>query len=1408
MAAGSANGTPKPGKEIKMEDTSTNGGVFPGDATRIEHKIRRRARRRSKIAWVIDKASKLSIWYIIYLVAFACPATEQDITSSTSWVCKPYFQVRSTILPHVQPTYDQYVAPYAQKAQPYLDQFHSKVYQPGLAVYNQHGAPVVAQAQKLGQEQWAKTVKPQFEVAKGKAGKQFDAVLGPHIKKVQDAVRPQVASLRTSINDIWELELEPVYRRTAPYADKLYKQGQEFAVKTAFPQAQYASSAAYAFWIKQIWPKLRIIYGENVEPQLMRITERLGRYQDEMKVEAEVQSAEISASAASVSSAASSTISSAASVITSSSVAPSPSLDTQERFRADLDSWELACATAVKEGAEHLQDRIEEIVQSQISSQVDGVGNARVTQLETAAEGAISSVKARILAVVAGIPDEDAEERDFEAAHDALTTTIRSAVQSVKKYATAVREWRDEYDHETSSLISKALASTLETVGNIRDLRLTEIGRSYASSSLPHKEWAKYNDLKKATQDWQQDLQRMIQDNAAQAKAIEAGRNVLGQGMSIAEDAAKELSRLKEVGMWKIESQDASDDFESKTLPPVRKVKHVLQHPVEAVSEAVFGDEPASAATEAVVEGFTESAESIASAVTDVSSEISETASSAAEAAVQSAEHEIGDAGEQVAKQAETVTSTLAYAGEEAASSASSLASEASQYVGDAAADASEHGAEAASQISEDVSSAFEAASETIEDTFDEATSTVGSVTSSLSKVWGGVAAQAVPSSSGPILDDVIDDIEDGAASVSSYISEQVAKVTSAMADVAAPSSKGAIASISSVASEKYEAAVKAASSALYGDNRSAASKGSNAIREQYLAAITAASYAIYGTPTTAAYASSASSLAADAASVASLKYSEAVAQASSHWVAVRSRVSLEISGTPKPIHEQMYSSAESAYSDAVALASSRLDSALLVLPTASAYSAYASISSVASSQLSQALKTASAQYHSAKIAVGAEPTPAHQAYLANAQQAYYHGIGVAYDQYSSFVDAAKSAVGATTPGYMEAASSSYSSAVAVASADLAALVDSARSAVGATTVPAHQSVLSGLSAQYSSVVAAASSQLAAASSHASVAVYGEPQQPVQAAVSAASSSLVDLSSQASANWNALVAKASSQIYGTPVPFTASVYTQASVLAAQATNAAAVQYDAISSLFSELVSGREPDFTESAFSRLSSAYYTGVPQAASAASSYASEAYQSASSVISSVFTPPPTIEAVMESVTDQLNALVNAASVQVYGSSTGPLESATSAAASAYSDAASRASEAVYGSQTGYAEAASSSFLGIAESATKIISEALFGTPTGPLEGATKAAADTYSSLTSVAGQQAAAAASAVSSAVYGPEQGAWESAQSRIASVVESAQRAINSYANIAGTAAESLASDVQSAAASVTQRIKDEL
>ena len=869
------NGKPK-GSTPKMNGQSNSGG-----STARSSRARRKAKGTSYSGWALDKGSKILVWYMIITLAFRCPKSTNELTDQSPRICKPNLQVKEFVQPYLHPYYEQYLDPYVQKAQPYVDQVNEKVYKPGFAAYQQYGAPRVTEAQKYSQQQWEKTIKPQLEGAKQQAGKQYDAALAPHVKKVQGVVQPYYDQVKTSASDIWELEIQPVYRQSAPYAQKLYNQGQEFAVKTALPQAQYASNTVWSFWSRQVWPRIRILYGENVEPQLHRITERLARYKDGKRLEAEIKSMEIESKASETSSKLESISSSLSSTASEAAASPSPAasaatssepestITPTEQFREDLKSWEAICAKAVDEGAEDLKERVQDIASHQKSSQAEGVGNALVIQLEETSVGALNSVKARIQSVVAAIP-EDADDTRLEQANEELALGIRNAGQNVKARAQAIRDWHQSYKNEIDSLVGQALQSTLETIDGIRDLRLTEIGRRYANKDLPHKEWSKYNNLKKATQSWRDDVEKVSKEHPGIKSALEAGEDVESRGMHVAEETAKELGRLKEVAKWKVAAGDASDDFDTKYLPPVaERARQQVIDKVEEAKEAVVGSSQGTA--ESITSAASEKAEEMASsasasaesassklseavvgseqpAAESATSRVKESASSAASVASETiigSESGLSDtATDAASKVSEAVIGSETGLAESISSSLSSMIEDnkGSKTLGPKAASILAEGKSKKDEASKSISSAASDASSSASSMADNAASTASSASR---KVFAGANAQVLVEAREPILDDIVDDdatFSERIQAMVDGVKDQAAYLTQVVEDAfsSATTTQGSVESVTSVASEQYESAMSAASSVLFGTQDSVVSKGSEAARQQYLSAVTA----------------------------------------------------------------------------------------------------------------------------------------------------------------------------------------------------------------------------------------------------------------------------------------------------------------------------------------------------------------------------------------------------------------------------------------------------------------------------------------------------------------------------------------------------------------------------------------
>ncbi|KAF1985493.1 hypothetical protein K402DRAFT_413323 [Aulographum hederae CBS 113979] len=1424
---------------LKKPQSEPNGHVVSSvDARRPTTTSRKSKPKRSLVGASASMAARALFWYSLFTAVFRCPSTLSELNDASPKLCQPYLTAKSHASPYFTPYYNTYVASYVEQARPHAEKFSDQVYTPAANFasknYETYAAPQISKAQQYTEKEWARTAQPQVDAAQIKAKALYDVHLARYLNQAWSSLGPYFFKIQPSIVDAYQTHLRPAYESALPYGRQVYGYGQQgylyghhATVNVIFPYVRSAQRSTQTFLNRSVLPWIKIIYGENVEPQLMKISERLGRYKDGKKLEAAAESidhAPIESSASSDASSLSSSIatstsetSSSASTTSSTSATNSVGSDAEvrEKIASDLKNWQEKFAVAADKGAEDLKERVKDITHHQADSQAKAVGQSLVVRLEETVHSRIASVKKDINKTVRGLT-ESADSAEIESANDKVIASIRSAGIAIKDRAQAVRTWKEKYDHETVSLVKAASDSTLDVIDNIRDLGLQEIGMRWAwMEGVTYKDWSKYHALKKTFDEWRDEVEAVAMQHEGLTAAKQKGEQVEEKAMSVAQDAAKELGRLKDVAKWKLHAQDSTDDFSSKALPAgaVKGARQVIADIKDAVSPGTNPSQPGS--MDSIIASASESA-------TDISSKASEALVREQTGAFENAASQVSDrALGSKTPAVERASSSMASAADAASGAAENALTQASESHNSVASDISAAMGSAASgaqsvvsapkfkkdQVSENINGTPAPPPESV---LSDASGKFKSVSSKASeaipheevktaakKVWGGAQAQFVDAKQ-VILDDIADDDDDDDdATYSEKIQhmadqagDQVEVLTSAIMDaIRRPTStQGTLASVTSLASEEFERAMSAASEVLYGTKQGTVESISSAASDRYAAAVAAASQAIYGT-------------------------------------------------TPAGV------------------------AGMFSAPTQGALE---SMSSVASSKLSEGLSAASAQYTSAKVAVGAQPPPAHQQYLAEAQRRYYEGIGVAHARYSEFLDAASTAVygtptlayqsvigtassaivGTPQPAYesiLSVAKSKYSDTVSEASVHLEAIKEMATSLVSMTgtkgqTVPT--SLMESASSSWESIMSEASASLAGASSKASAAIYGTSTGKLESAASAvseniehaallASSSVLgsetpwaeSVASQASQNWESLVSKASEQVYGQPTPWHESVWSEAGGYGAQATEAAASQYSAVQALISDLVIGKEPDFTESVMSRFQSAYSTGYPAMASSASSYASEAYASAASVVQSVFTPPPTIEAILESASDQLDAAVSAASLQFYGSEKGTVEQATEAAGSMYSSAAAKASEAVYGTPAGYAEQAQNSFDSALSSAQNAISVAIYGTPTGTVEAAGSTAASVCSSVSSVAGEQLGkagdaigesydAAASMVSSVIYGPEQGAVDSASSRLAAAVESAKAKMAQFAEDAGERASEGYEKAKKTVGEVVDRVRDEL
>lgn len=242
----------------------------------------------------------------------------------------------------------------------------------------------------------------------------------------------------------------------------------------------------------------------------------------------------------------------------------------REVISNDLYRWQEKFAIAADKGVEDLDERVKEIVDSQVEGSAKKYGESLVEALQAVVEKQLSDVKVQINTIVENLPDEATPQIEDDAKGE-LLKEVRSAGVAIRDRAHALREWHNSFDNELTGRVSAAVESTLDILDSIRDLGLQEIGMRWAwMDGVTYKDWAKYHALKAQFEDWRTEVRDAGMQNNRLEEARDLANDILSRGMTIAEDAAKELTRLKEVGKWKIEAREVSDNFDTRDEPPHR----------------------------------------------------------------------------------------------------------------------------------------------------------------------------------------------------------------------------------------------------------------------------------------------------------------------------------------------------------------------------------------------------------------------------------------------------------------------------------------------------------------------------------------------------------------------------------------------------------------------------------------------------------------------------------------------------------------------------------------------------------------------------------------------------------------------------------------------------------------------
>lgn len=635
---------------------------------------------------------RIATWAAILTVLFRCPQSLEECDETSPYICKHYFRAKSIVAPHARPYYDKYAAPYVEIAQPYYDTVHANVLVPTQKLATRYGAPLVERGQNLVATQWELNGQPHLTRLQVIAKLRHDQFVAPHLERASEALGPYITSVKAGTAHALEAYGVPAYEFVTPYAGMAYGAARHVTLTTVVPTANWAWTSTNSFLDTAIWPQLRLVYQDNVEPQLVRIGERLERYRSKAKLKvlrekASAKEAETRMTPPKVQTASSSTKQKTTTVeqVVETTESQEPEVDdtvevesepvqesrssesetdtvheeaetsveaaetkqvetdsrkqTREMVAADLEQWQNKFAAQAEEGAADIEERVDHISRSMIDHSAATDGQKLVNNLESTTENETKHIKETIASMIAG-----AEDRTDKSQIDEAYAVIRAAGVAIKKKAQAVRAWRQEYDQELQGTVLAMADVHFQILEETRSLALQQIGMKWAwTEGITYEDWAKYHELKGTFNEWTEELRQLIVTNPSLLEAQEAAAKVEDEAMAIASDAAKDLRRLKDVAQWKIANRDSTDEFDLDTLERLKQ-------------EAVEAAEAARLAAEAAAEAARLAEEEEAARLAE---EAAAAAAAAAQLAEEEAAREKAEAAEKEAAEAEAASESV-----------------------------------------------------------------------------------------------------------------------------------------------------------------------------------------------------------------------------------------------------------------------------------------------------------------------------------------------------------------------------------------------------------------------------------------------------------------------------------------------------------------------------------------------------------------------------------------------------------------------------------------------------------------------------------------------------------------------------------------------------------------------------
>ncbi|KAI6247169.1 hypothetical protein HI914_05018 [Erysiphe necator] len=240
-------------------------------------------KKKRKSIYRVGNLFRIAFWYFIF-TCFYCPSSLNSLTNDSPKACKAYFQVTNFVAPVIQPYLNIYAAPYLEPIWPYYTAIQKRIIKPTLKLGGKYGVPLVEKVFLLIKFNWRKFAQPQVEKCYDTLYQYYRLKLGSYSDIANKTINSYHEKIKTELLPIYSSIILSYYYAIEPQIVKGYILGHEIVTNNIYPCIKWTLNNGESFFVGIIRPKLKLLYGESVEPQLLKISERLGRYRTARKI--------------------------------------------------------------------------------------------------------------------------------------------------------------------------------------------------------------------------------------------------------------------------------------------------------------------------------------------------------------------------------------------------------------------------------------------------------------------------------------------------------------------------------------------------------------------------------------------------------------------------------------------------------------------------------------------------------------------------------------------------------------------------------------------------------------------------------------------------------------------------------------------------------------------------------------------------------------------------------------------------------------------------------------------------------------------------------------------------------------------------------------------------------------------